>query len=103
MIVMRKVLKRDKPLDNGCGAVNLCVFHSNTKSDECGVLMVTPTRDYCRRCTFYKTREQFDEGLGNAARALREKGLEPVKKMNYDGKLFMSVQPIKEDNDDNER
>ena len=70
MIVMREVFKRDKPLDNGSGAVNLCVFHSNVKSDECGALTVTPTKDYCRRCAFYKTREDFDRGLGDAARSL---------------------------------
>ena len=63
MIVMREVFKRDKPLDNGSGAVSLCVFHSNVKSDECGALTVTPTKDYCRRCAFYKTREDFDRGL----------------------------------------
>ena len=44
MIVMREVFKRDKPLDNGSGAVSLCVFHSNVKSDECGALTVTPTK-----------------------------------------------------------
>ena len=49
MIVMREVFKRDKPLDNGSGAVSLCVFHSNVKSDECGALTVTPTKNYCRR------------------------------------------------------
>lgn len=49
MIVMREVFKRDKPLDNGSGAVNICVFHSNVKPDECGALTVTPTKDYCRR------------------------------------------------------
>lgn len=87
MIVMREVFKRDKPLDNGSGAVSLCVFHSNVKSDECGALTVTPTKDYCRRCAFYKTREDFD----------REKGIEPVKKMDYDGKQYMSVQPIREE------
>nr|DAM57642.1 MAG TPA: hypothetical protein [Caudoviricetes sp.] len=103
MIVMREVFKRDKPLDNGSGAVNICVFHSNVKPDECGALTVTPTKDYCRRCAFYKTREDFDRGLGDAARSLRDKGLEPVKKMDYDGKQYMSVQPIREDKDDNER
>ena len=41
--------------------------------------------------TFYKTREDFDRGLGDAARSLREKGIEPVKKMDYDGKQYMSV------------
>ncbi|WP_303160246.1 hypothetical protein [uncultured Ruminococcus sp.] len=87
MIVMREVFKRDKPLDNGSGAVSLCVFHSNVKPDECGALTVTPTKDYCRRCAFYKTREDFD----------REKGIEPVKKMDYDGKQYMSVQPIREE------
>ena len=95
MIVMREVFKRDKPLDNGSGAVSLCVFHSNVKSDECGALTVTPTKDYCRRCAFYKTREDFDRGLGDAARSLREKGIEPVKKMDYDGRQYMSVQPIR--------
>ena len=107
MIVMREVFKRDKPLDNGSGAVSLCVFHSNVKSDECGALTVTPTRDYCRRCAFYKTREDFDRGLGDAARSLRDKGLEPVKKMDYDGKQYMSVRPIeredKDDTDDDKR
>lgn len=104
MIVMREVFKRDKPLDNGSGAVSLCVFHSNVKPDECGALTVTPTKDYCRRCAFYKTHEDFDRGLGDAARSLREKGIEPVKKMDYDGRQYMSVRPIeKEDNDDNER
>lgn len=104
MIVMREVFKRDKPLDNGSGAVSLCVFHSNVKPDECGVLTVTPTKDYCRRCAFYKTHEDFDRGLGDAARSLREKGIEPVKKMDYDGKQYMSVRPIgKENDDDNER
>lgn len=73
MIVMREVFKRDKPLDNGSGAVSLCVFRSN----------VNP---------------------GDAARSLREKGIEPVKKMDYDGKQYMSVRPIgKENDDDNER
>ncbi|WP_294448818.1 hypothetical protein [uncultured Ruminococcus sp.] len=100
MIVMREVFKRDKPLDNGSGAVSLCVFHSNVKSDECGALTVKPTKDYCRRCAFYKTREDFDRGLGNAARSLREKGLKPVQKMNYDGKQYMSVQPVRGDRDD---
>ena len=71
MIVMREVFKRDKPLDNGSGAVSLCVFHSNVKPD--------------------------DNGLGDAARSLRDKGLEPVKKMDYDGKQYMSVQPIREE------
>ena len=95
---------RDKPLDNGSGAVSLCVFHSNVKPDECDALTVTPTKDYCRRCAFYKTREDFDRGLGDAARSLREKGIEPVKKMDYDGKQYMSVRPIgKENDDDNER
>lgn len=103
MIVMREVFKRDKPLDNVSGAVSLCVFHSNVKSDECDALAVTPTKDYCRRCAFYKTREDFDRGLGDAARSLREKGLEPVKKMDCDGKQYMSVQPVREDKDDNER
>ena len=104
MIVMREVFKRDKPLDNGSGTVSLCVFHSNVKSDECGALTVTPTKDYCRRCAFYKTREDFDRGLGDAARSLRDKGLEPVKKMDYDGKQYMSVRPIeKENKDDNKR
>ena len=43
-------------------------------------------------------------GLGDAARSLREKGIEPVKKMDYDGKQYMSVRPIgKENDDDNER
>lgn len=83
MIVMREVFKRDKPLDNGSGA-----------------LTVTPTKDYCRRCAFYKTREDFDRGLGDAARSLREKGIEPVKKMDYDGRQYMSVQPIREDKDE---
>lgn len=87
MIVMREVFKRDKPLDNGSGAVSLCVFHSNVNPGECGALTVTPTKDYCRRCAFYKTREDFD----------REKGIEPVKKMDYDGKQYMSVQPIREE------
>lgn len=64
MIVMREVFKRDKPLDNGSGAVSLCVFHSNVNPGECGALTVTPTKDYCRRCAFYKTREDFDRGLG---------------------------------------
>lgn len=37
-------------------------------------------------------------------KAFRAKGIEPVKKMDYDGKQYMSVRPIeKEDNDDNER
>lgn len=104
MIVMREVFKRDKPLDNGSGAVSLCVFHSNVKPDEYGALTVTPTKDYCRRCAFYKTHEDFDRGLGDAARSLREKGIEPVKKMDYDGKQYMSVRPIgKENDDDNER
>ena len=44
MIVMREVFKRDKPLDNGSGAVSLCVFHSNVKFDECGALTVTPRK-----------------------------------------------------------
>lgn len=92
MIVMREVFKRDKPLDNGSGAVSLCVFHSNVKPDECGAL-----RDYCRRCAFYKTREDFDRGIGDVSRSLRDKGLEPVKKMDYDGKQYMSVQPIREE------
>lgn len=101
MIVMREVFKRDKPLDNGSGAVSLYVFHSNVKPDECGALTVTPTKDYCRRCAFYKTHEDFDRGLGDAARSLRDKGLEPVKKMDYDGRQYMSVRPIgKEDKDD---
>ena len=103
MIVMREVFKRDKPLDNGSGAVSLCVFRSNVNPGECGALTVTPTKDYCRRCAFYKIREDFDRGLGDAARSLREKGIEPVKKMDYDGKQYMSVQPIREDTDDNER
>lgn len=51
-----------------------------------------------------RTREEFDRGLGDAARSLREKGIEPVKKMDYDGKQYMSVRPIgKENDDDNER
>lgn len=80
------------------------MFHSNVKPDECGALTVTPTKDYCRRCAFYKTREDFDRGLGDATRSLRDKGLEPVKKMDYDGRQYMSVRPIeREDNDDNER
>lgn len=95
-----KVMVRIVPIDNGEGAVHRCTFHSETKEGECGALNVMPTKEHCRRCSFFKTREQFDKGLGNAARALRDKGLEPVKKMNYDGKLYMSVQPIKEDNDD---
>lgn len=33
MIVMREVFKRDKPLDNGSGAVSLCVFHSSIYRD----------------------------------------------------------------------
>ncbi|RGG55251.1 hypothetical protein DWX34_11665 [Ruminococcus sp. AF19-15] len=45
-VVMREVFKRDKPLDNGSGAVSLCVFHSNVNPGECGALTVTPTRDY---------------------------------------------------------
>lgn len=40
MIVMREVFKRDKPLDNGSGAVSLCVFHSNVNPGECGALTV---------------------------------------------------------------
>lgn len=101
--VLRPTYTGDK-LDNGSGAVSLCVFHSNVKSDECGALTVTPTRDYCRRCAFYKTREDFDRGLGNAARSLRDKGLEPVKKLDYDGKQYMSVRPIgKENTDDDKR
>lgn len=52
MIVMREVFKRDKPLDNGSGAVSLCVFHSNVKSDECGALTVTPTKDYRSQYTY---------------------------------------------------
>ena len=101
MIVMREVFKRDKPLDNGSGAVSLCVFRSNVNPGECGALTVTPTKDYCRRCAFYKIREDFDRGLGDAARSLRDKGLEPVKKMDYDGRQYMSVRPIeKEDKDE---
>ena len=95
--------KRDKPLDNGSGAVSLCVFHSNVNPGECGALTVTPTRDYCRRCAFYKTREDFDRGLGDAARSLRDKGLEPVKKMDYDGRQYMSVRPIEKEDKDDER
>lgn len=78
MIVMREVFKRDKPLDNGSGAVNICVFHSNVKPDECGALTVTPTKDYCRRCAFYKTREDFDsltEGLAMPQGRSVRKGL----------------------------
>ncbi len=35
--------------------------------------------------------------------AYSEKGIEPVKKMDYDGRQYTSVQPIREDKDDNER
>lgn len=35
---------------------------------------------------------------------LRDKGLEPVKKLDYDGKQYMSVRPIgKENTDDDKR
>lgn len=99
-----KVMVRTVPIDNGEEAVHRCTFHSEAKEGECGALNVIPTKEHCRRCSFFKTREQFDRGLGNAARALREKGLEPVKKMNYDGRLYMSVKPIeREEKDDNER
>ena len=95
MIVTRQIHRRVNVIDNGENAVKRCVFRNELKPQECGAITDMPSEAKCRRCAFFKTKAQFEEGAASAALSLAEKGLEPCLKLSYDGRThIMSTRPV---------
>lgn len=95
MIVARTIHKRVRVIDNGENAVERCVFRNELKPQECGAITDMPSEAKCRRCAFFKTRQQFEDDAAKAALSLAEKGLEPCLKLSYDGRTsVVSTRPV---------